>query len=213
MTLSSLALALSLFPTATEAASSSEAPVARSVRECPAVFGPAETRDAVVARRADSLESVVEDRYGVVVFHHVGRWAAPKSAPLAGLSLVDVDRDHARLTFDVRAPLEGCAEGRYVVDEAVPLGADAVVIASLRDGVLVEKGRGLTFVPVEGRAAPRFRLVWRSPYAIVRDQPAGGAAVSSGGKRPAVTTAAPPTPETASLKSAAARREKRSKKK
>jgi len=211
MPISSIALALTIV--SSTATSSSESPTARSTTECPAVFGSAETKDAVVARRADSLESVVEDRYGVVVFHHVGRWAAPKTAPLAGLSLVDVDRDHARLTFDVRAPIDGCAEGRYVVDETVPLGADAVVIASLRDGVLVEKGRGLTFVPVEGRAAPRFRLVWRSPYAIVRDQPAGGAAVSSGGKRPAVTTAAPPTPETASLKSAAARREKRAKKK
>jgi hypothetical protein len=213
--LSALLVLLAFSTLSERALAAADAPV-HDASECPAIFGPGSTADAVRARRTDAVEGIVEDRYGIVLFHHVGRWSAPKVTNLAGVTLVDVDRDAHTLTFDVSATIDGCPKGTYRVDDAIALGSDGVVIATLADGVLVEKQRALHFMPVEGRAAPRFRVVWRSPYSIVRDAPTGGAAVAAGGKRPVPSASIPsaPSAKAEKLKAASTRRDKaRSKKK
>jgi hypothetical protein len=203
-----LLLTLTTLPATTRAAENNSTPP-MGARDCPAIFGLANTPEAVLSRRQSAVEGIVEDRYGVVLFHHVGRWSSPTVTNLAGVTLLEVDRDARTLTFDVTAELEGCPKGRYLVDDAVALGRDGVVIATLADGVLVEKQRALHYMPTQGRSAPRFRVVWRSPYSIVRDAPTGGAPVTAGGKRPTPTAAMPPVPagKPEALKAASARRE------
>lgn len=61
-----------------------------------------------------------------------------------------------------------CAPGRYDVGRGDRIGADIVVVAVLREGLLVEHKGGLGFAPFPGRAPPPFRMIWSSTYRLLR---------------------------------------------
>lgn len=65
--------------------------------------------------------------------------------------------------------LGGCAARELRVDDELVDGL--AVRAIVTEGVLLERGDALYFMPVGGQRAPDFRMVWRASFSLTYEQP------------------------------------------
>lgn len=133
------------------------------------------------------LGDVLEQDGHIVIIHHAEKWRLPKRMYVPGITLKATRHDEAsspQAEFFVSRKcqaLYGCKSGLYSIEENGTLLPGVSVLFIGKDFVLLESRSGLSYMPVAGTGARRFRMVWSSVWEI--DQPqsdSNGSAASTG---------------------------------
>lgn len=140
---------------------------------CPRLFGTEHLTEKHAARRERVLWGV-ERAASVVEVEHSAGWDRPHYLEFRGLELVDA-APGAEATFRVTPTLDrpGCEAGEYTVGVDDSLGERGHVLAVLNDVVLVEYLGQLSYLATPEATIPTWRMVWRSPWKLVKRRHTG----------------------------------------
>lgn len=145
---------------------------ARPASACPELFGSQGVRSDNAEQRRELLDSVRQADYTIDLTYTCD-WAAPERIRFEGLKLLDTCQlpDQGRVAV-IRVEDElgeqACEPGLYRLRVDDSIGGQASVLAVLRDVVLLERGGELCFLKTRSAEKPVFRMIWRSPWKLLK---------------------------------------------
>lgn len=189
----SLALAMGalLLSLAAPVAHAGEQTLDPASERCPSIFGTKNVRERNQERREARLHEVKSRQGKIELVHSVPKWDAPTQTSLPGMRVLGVESGGVRIHVDNRYGT-ACPEGNYLLRVDDALGANGRVLAVLPTSFLIERDQALAYLtPETRRAAPNFRMVWRSNFVWVAQQSnKGGGATAATQTRSAPLTKA-----------------------
>jgi hypothetical protein len=165
-------IGFTLLGTAVAAAQPVAPQQARPASACPELFGSRGERTDNAEQRRELLDSVRQADYTIDLTHTCD-WAAPERIRFEGLKLIDTCQlpDQGRVAvIRVEDDLgeQTCEPGLYRLRVDDSIGDQASVLAVLRDVVLLERGGELCFLKTRAAEQPVFRMIWRSPWKLLK---------------------------------------------
>ena len=157
----------------------------RPASTCPQLFGGLKAHQHNAQVRRQRLDAVDPGAFSINLTHTTD-WEPPDRIRYKGLRLLETaqsgDRDRVALVRLEPALAElGCEPGVYRVGVDDSIGPAARVLAVLDDVLLLETGGDLRYLRTQGAERPVFRMIWRSPWKMLRVH---GAQAGTAARRP-----------------------------
>ncbi len=145
---------------------------ARPASACPELFGSRGERADNAEQRRELLDSVRQADYTIDLTHSCD-WSAPERIHFEGLELIGTrqapDQDRvAVIRLEEELGERACEPGLYRLRVDDCIGEQVSVLAVLRDVVLLERGGDLCFLKTRAVEQPVFRMIWRSPWTLLK---------------------------------------------